>query len=332
MRLTFRVITTIGVILLCSCATQDSLRLPLPAETAIAKGTGRKDWLHLTLRLESGRELLFEVDTGAPVTVFDTSLEPSLGKRVKARNLTYAWKETTAGVYRTPKVYLGGTQLVIGNEVWTDDLSRSSSVTNPDRPIMGILGMDCLRHYCIQLDFEAGRMRFLNPEHLKKEGLGRAFPLTSSSGHVIVRETFTGTKNVNMIVDTGCLVDGILEPREFQRLLQQHRAAWTNQYDDPTGMRRCTALFPKAVFGGETYTNLHVDRCPLIARKGRHFYLNAIGLPFLARHLVTLDFPGRTMYLKRTDAGPLTATAVPPQGTVRPTRRWTERNPHQSLR
>ena len=317
-RSTFRVVATIGMVLLCSCTTPNPLNSPLPAETAIAKGTGREDWLHLTLRLENGEELLFEVDTGAPVTVFDRSLEPSLGKCVKARTMRYAWKEFTAGQYRAPKLYLGGTRLLAGPQVWTDDLSGSSSVTNPGRPIMGILGLDCLRHYCIQLDFEVGKMRFLNPKHLKKEGLGQAFPLTiyppSSSGHAIVRETFTGTKDVDMIVDTGCLVDGILEPREFQRLLQQHRAAFTNQYDDPTtGMRRCTALFPKAGFGGAAYTNLHIERCPGIPYKEKHFYLSAIGLPFLARHLVTLDFPGRTMYLRRTDAGPLTDAYVPPK-------------------
>jgi hypothetical protein len=32
---------------------------------------------------------------------------------------------------------------------------------------------------------------------------------------------------------------------------------------------------------------------------------DGIGLSFLARHLVTLDFPGRTLYLKRVSVGPL---------------------------
>jgi hypothetical protein len=32
------------------------------------------------------------------------------------------------------------------------------------------------------------------------------------------------------------------------------------------------------------------------------FFFNAIGLPFLARHLVTFDFPNHTMYLKRRSA------------------------------
>jgi hypothetical protein len=32
---------------------------------------------------------------------------------------------------------------------------------------------------------------------------------------------------------------------------------------------------------------------------------NLIGLGFLARHLVTFDFPNRTLYLKQTSVGPL---------------------------
>jgi len=56
----------------------------------------------------------------------------------------------------------------------------------------------------------------------------------------------------------------------------------------------------EATFGGETYTDLILAQAPPLVVGGRTNYLNAIGLPFLARHLVTLDFPRRTMYLKRS--------------------------------
>jgi len=47
---------------------------------------------------------------------------------------------------------------------------------------------------------------------------------------------------------------------------------------------------------GETYTNVKV---------GVSQHTDLIGLRFLARHLVTLDFPHRTIYLKRTSNGPI---------------------------
>src|SRR5207249_4374723 len=76
------------LMILSSCATapiwfvDDSIRPPLPAETSLNKGAGRGDNLFVTLRLETGEELLFLVDTGSPCTVLDKSLEPELGKRL----------------------------------------------------------------------------------------------------------------------------------------------------------------------------------------------------------------------------------------------------------
>ena len=44
------------------------------------KDAGRGGHLVVTLRLQSGEELPFLVDTGSPMTVLDKSLEPQLGK------------------------------------------------------------------------------------------------------------------------------------------------------------------------------------------------------------------------------------------------------------
>jgi hypothetical protein len=50
------------------------------------------------------------------------------------------------------------------------------------------------------------------------------------------------------------------------------------------------------VWENGTYTNLIV---------GVEEQANLLGLRFLARHLVTLDFPNKRLYLKQTRAGPL---------------------------
>src|SRR5205807_625400 len=65
---------------------------------------------------------------------------------------------------------------------------------------------------------------------------------------------------------------------------------------------------PNGVLDGDTYTALRLQ-----LRDDGKPNANAIGLRFLARHLVTLDFPHRTMYLKRTSVGPL---PVPPSDTA----------------
>jgi hypothetical protein len=62
--------------------------------------------------------------------------------------------------------------------------------------------------------------------------------------------------------------------------------------------RGAKAFFTECAWAGKSYTNLVVQQMP-----GRG--PNLIGLRFLARHLVTLDFPKRTMYLKQTTTEPL---------------------------
>jgi hypothetical protein len=51
------------------------------------------------------------------------------------------------------------------------------------------------------------------------------------------------------------------------------------------------------MLAGERYPQIHLGENDVES--------DGIGLSFLARHLVTLDFPKRTMYLKRTSVWPL---------------------------
>ena len=166
------------LVLWCSCATtpdwdaDDSIRPPLPAETSLNKGAGRGEHIRVTLHLKSGQEIPVMVDTGSPDTMLDKSLNSKLGKRLGKETYRFpAMKKGTAATYRSPELYLGGTQLRIGKNVSTIDWNGGAA----------ILGMDCLHHYCIQLDFTAGKLRFLDPDHLKTEELGQPFPITISS-------------------------------------------------------------------------------------------------------------------------------------------------------
>lgn len=279
----------VGLLLLCSCASvpiwfaNDSIRPPLPAETSFNKGAGRGDLLYLMLHLESGEELLLAVDTGLTHTVLDKSLEPILGKRLGTRRISWAGeRKTTAGVYKAPKLYLGNTALLTGDRILTDDVS---SLPFPGRPQRGILGMDCLRHYCIQLDFAAGKMRFLDPDHLANENLGKPFPLKIFLGQVFTPENLLGVKGKKSQIDTGCTFDGTLKPKLLRRKLREPTTFETN----------AAGTFHKGVWGGETYTNLMLNE----------YGCNLVGLRFLGRHKVTLNFPKRKMYLQRTSVGPL---------------------------
>jgi len=297
------------LLLLCSCQTPppSSTIVPaheLPPEMSMNKDAGRGNWLFVTVRLGSGEELPFFVDTGATVTCFDKSLESKLGEPVGIGKLQHYGELAEAGIYPAPRFFLGGVPLITASKVITVDFTKGSS--DAGRPVMGVLGQDCLQHYCIQLDFQTGKIRFLDPDHLNTAQLGQAFALTSLGKKGDIRplinfESFLGTKAVNLIIDTGNAHDGDFELGIFQREVQKHIL---RVEPEVTGHQSDRAWLPECVWSGQTYTNLLIGSG-----------VNSLGLRFLARHLVTLNFPKRTMYLKWESSGPLRHADIGPGGT-----------------
>ncbi len=301
------IFTLLGILLsqlLYSRATADSIPSQLPGHVTMNKGAGRGSWLIVALRLESGEDLPFLLDTGAPITLLDESLEPKLGERLETMSFSSpAGGNQESGVYLAPKLYLGTALLTTDRYIATYPCTRLSARSH--QRIMGILGMDCLRHYCVQIDFHAGEIRFLAPDHLNTAELGKAFPLTfsnkrqnfppvlSSSGqndstHFIQHVGLVGGTTTNSLIDTGDNVDGAVENGAI-------RGHYLTRFVHSLIKFRAVRL-QKCLWDGQMYTNLKVQTGP---------DANRLGLRFLARHLVTFDFPNQTMYLKQTSVGPL---------------------------
>lgn len=295
----------LSLLLLCSraAAGADSAQDQLPGEVTINHSAGRGGHLILMLRVESGEELPFLVDTGSPITVLDKSLEPKLGKRINTMTVRSSFGAQESGIHPAPKLFLRDVPLRTDSYITTLDFHRGLVLSS--LRIRGILGMDCLRHYCIQLDFEAGKMRFLDPDHSGPAGPGKPFPISFSnvgqnfsselvsagqndSCPFIARSGLFGGSNTNLLIDTGDNVDGAVE----KGLIKGHFLTRLVHFV----IRFRTLRLQKCTWDGETYTKLRVWTGP---KK------NQLGLRFLARHLVTFDFPKRTMYLKRTRSAPL---------------------------
>ena len=273
--------------------------IDLPGEVSLNEGAGQGDALYLTLRLNEGQELLFMVDTGSDGTILDQSLAPQLGEQLEQTilNDSSTGRKLTVRKYLAPRLWLENTRLVTGISVVTLDLSHIRGALG--RPVMGILGMDCLENYCIQLDFDDGKIRFLNPAQSCSEGLGTEFSLQiTSAGRYVVRWNLLGLDGVDSEIDTGETFTGRLEPKLFGAAMKGGEVSPAG-----TGALRFSGVhatrigrLSKCVFGKETYRDLVLDESQP----------TAIGLRFLARHLVTLNYPRMKMYLKRrTEAFPV---------------------------
>ena len=263
----------------------------LPADVSLNKDTGRGVGLTVLIRLEDGKEMPFGLDTGSAGTYIDKSLEPGLGKRLATTRLSmFDHPARKSGVYHTPKLYLGDVPLMTGAKIYTYDYTGW--------PIKGLIGMDCLKHYCIQLDFKAEKLRFLDPTRLDAANLGRAYAIAfPQTGRVFIRHgSFTGGDSTNSLMDIAYAHGQRLKGRELPVTYSLVDTGWWNNDGRVNGHPGESLRLAKCLWDGQTYTNLVV---------GEGENANIIGLQFLARHLVTFNFPDGVMYLKPTSVGPL---------------------------
>jgi hypothetical protein len=295
----FSKLVVLVLLLLTGCASLPSEHQPppagtmassprLPAELGMNRDAGHGNVIFVNVQMENGSAWPFVIDTGTTWTVFDKSLEPLLGQRVHTATVWRWGVQEDSGIYPAPKLFLGGAPLLTGRAVATDDFQKISRSFG--RSVMGLIGMDTLKNYCMQLDFAAGKVRFLDPDHADKSKWGQAFPLTDiGDGCLRVNENLAGADGPGSLIDTGCAYDGWLTWTVYQQ--------WTNRTVLPAAgeVRR-----PEGVLGGEHFSHLALRGLDLSALTDgdRHMKFNGLGLSFLSRRVVTFDFPNHTMYLK----------------------------------
>lgn len=267
-----------------------------PPDIPMNKDAGLGNWIIVNIHLAGGETFPVVLDTGCPTTCLDTSYEPKLGLQVKADTLWDFGVKSEVNVFLAPKLFLKNTTLMkIGPYVVTHDCKEISGLVG--RTIKGILGMDVLQNYCIQLDFTAHKIRFLDYDRAKKGRWGTPLTLFDvGDGCVAINGNLAGAGDPGSLIDTGYNQDGWLVPDLFEQ--------WTNQAGP---LRKGEVHSPDGRLGAQVYPDLNLRGVApgLLATGDTHIKLNGIGLRFLARHLVTLDFPEQTLYLKRVSEGPL---------------------------
>jgi len=269
-------------------------QLVLPPEQNIGETVGRGDPLVLRLRL-SGRqeetEVTFLVDTGSRVTILDRSFERLLGSRLGKQRLNRVFGGRgveQANAYTAPRLYLGNVQLLTGPTVLTCDLAASGNNGHCE----AVLGMDCLTHYYVQTDFAARKLRFLDSDDLKRESFGRAFSMDCTKGVPVVSMKVLGERNLRFMLDSGFYqyADGTLPGEVIRPALQNHKAK---------DMGNGFFLFETVDIGAESYKTVWFAETQIEDGGGVEGF---IGLSFMARHVVTFDFPKGVLYLHSISA------------------------------
>ena len=259
-----------------------------------------------------GEEYQFVLDTGSSRAIFDVSLKDKLGKQIsQIQGKDANGKPFTIEVFKAPHAHLD--KLCLARHWWVGviDLEPVSSLTW--QKIDGIIGMDFLKKYAVQIDFDNRKVLFLKS---KREGnifsfLGPAINKHPEWGQpVSIRYKFRSNQpfvkgiignniSADFLIDTGFtgrFFGGFLESKIFKRTFPKNIFKERTEKDVTIkGMANLDfndiALADKFSLGPFEYEDIGF---------GEH-YRSLLGLEFLSRHLVTFDFPNKKMYLQKND-------------------------------
>jgi len=237
------------------------------------------------------KDLLFILDTGSSLTVYDTSLRHELGKVKRIEKaLTHGGLIKTE-IFDAPDAFLGPLNLKDSNEVSCLDLKMLSLIEG--RKISGIIGLNFLKRYVIQIDFDQGTLLFLEPLGEQHPEWGIELPLRyDTKGWPQIIGNIPDGAKVKFVIDTGATgAAGSLDNMIFEEILSKKEIKTSESLSaTASGIVRSREIrvsnlsvgafkYDQLIFGEANWSHL--------------------GLSFLSRHIVTFDFPNSRLYLKK---------------------------------
>ena len=241
-----------------------------------------------------GKTYSFLLDTGASSTTFDSSLRKFLGAPKVRRDagLDEDGNIREFNIYFAPDAKLGKLSFLFGGTVLCVDLTGLRESTGLD--IRGVIGVGFLRRYTLQLDFDRGRLRIYKSGSGKQVGFGDEIKMNMSKyGCPFVIGKILDKYPCSFMIDTGYPDSGTLSGDVFTKLTEFGKInEVTRLVTDTDGKNRTitNARMSDLKLGINNYKGLIFERSP----RG-----NILGLGFLSRCIVTMDFPNLKMYLKK---------------------------------
>jgi hypothetical protein len=248
------------------------------------------DFLRVPVTIRQ-KEFTFLVNTGLVTSAIDDGLQKSLElprMRVEVRGKRGGQvREHFGGLEAT----LGNIPLELPAGVETADYAALRD--RLDLECQGEIGMDVLQRYIMQIDFDQGILRFLTSLPPSPGEMFRITPLGGEGGAPTIAATIPGIPSEKFVVSTG-RAGSALELRNelFSELVEQQQV---RILDKDKGITRS---------GSRLYQFGRLDAVQV--GKFRHEGLivngseqNAISLSYLARYVVTFDFPRNKLYLKK---------------------------------
>ncbi len=236
----------------------------------------------------AGKERLFLVDTGSTITVIDESVP--VGAFLGVVPAKTPQGEAKVKLHSPPPASLASLPLRLDVVACTDLTTIRDACGHP---IEGILGMDFLSQFVVHIDFDRGELLLL--KSVPKDA-GEVFSLHSSPRDILEIEAWTSrAQKLRLTVDTGyvALESGMIQSTaskllvrngDFQEIGSRSGATLSGTHEYPLlqGQRMTLGKFS-------------IER-PIFAESPGE---SRLGLGFWSRFVVTFDFPGNKVSLKK---------------------------------
>jgi hypothetical protein len=237
------------------------------------------------------KDYQFILDTGASQSVFDVSLRSHLGPCVDSvRVVVPHGGDMELERYSPPNARVGSLALTMG-PVFCRDLTSFREASGYS--IYGLVGKDVLEHWIIDIDFDEGRVAVLFSGTERDPDWGESVPfMYGTNGAMFITATAGESVRTAFEIDTGNAGKSSLKESLLDRLVSSHEARVTgvDKVVDLSGSHypRVTRL-SHLCLGPFRHDNLQFS-------SGNQ---NAIGLNYLSRYRVTIDFPNQRLYLAK---------------------------------
>jgi predicted aspartyl protease len=244
------------------------------------------DASHIIVDVQIGdRKYPFLLDTGCTNTIYDERLREKLGKSIGHGELIETGQQIQT--FKSIDAYISGINMRDEAKIACMDLSEVSNKLSAD--IYGVVGMSFLRGRRIVIDKANGTVRLEKKGAQICKSWGKGWEIHNRNKYPYV---YIDEMKEEFLIDTGDSSSGALNKRVFRKVMLH----------EGLSPRTCSSF---TIAGTIRQRHIRTIRIRILGMEYNSMEFSekerkcVIGLEFLARHKVLLDFAGNRMYLKK---------------------------------
>ena len=233
----------------------------------------------------------FIFDTGSTLTVLDTSFEKRLGTPLNLNLPTQMPSGAMQlGYYNPIDIHLGPFNLKTKLPYLTLDMIFPGKALG--HRIDGVIGMSFIHQYTWELNFDNGHLK-VSDAQFSSSGVSfdATVDITPTPRGMATINVELANRQIPFIIDTGDTGTGSLTPDTIDYLVNKNQliSVASDTYVDATGIQARRRVRVKSI------TISDLEYRGLLMHESQY---NAVGLGFLQRHRLILDFPNKKLYLQ----------------------------------